>query len=116
LRGTAGNAARLPKEIADHLRGGRFATFEEFGKCFWQTVAQSEHLSSRFSASNRALMAAGNSPKVALTQQVGKHIAYEIHHLDPISEGGGVYNMGNLLVATPRFHGVYVWALAFEAD
>ena len=29
---------------------------------------------------------------------------YVIHHRKPIHDGGGVYDLGNIVISTPRFH------------
>ncbi|EPH2777972.1 TPA: HNH endonuclease [Klebsiella pneumoniae] len=29
---------------------------------------------------------------------------YEIHHIKPIEEGGGVYDIDNLRIVTPKLH------------
>ena len=29
---------------------------------------------------------------------------YNLHHVTPIHEGGGVYDLNNIYVVTPRYH------------
>ena len=41
---------------------------------------------------------------MVMQQQYKKQGSYVIHHIQPISKGGGVYDMGNLVVVTPRYH------------
>lgn len=49
-------------------------------------------------------MRAGNAPFVARRQAVGARRTYELHHVTPIDQGGGVYDLDNLMITTPRFH------------
>ena len=36
--------------------------------------------------------------------ELSKEISYVLHHNTPIQRGGGVYDMNNIAVMTPRFH------------
>ncbi len=49
-------------------------------------------------------MANGYAPLVVASQRYGGGRTYVLHHRIPIQHGGGVYDLGNLLVATPRYH------------
>ena len=49
-------------------------------------------------------MGVGKAPRVAKAQTVGKLDAYVLHHRMPIQRGGGVYDLDNIVVVTPRFH------------
>jgi hypothetical protein len=44
------------------------------------------------------------APIAHSSQQVGGNVSYVLHHVLPIQHGGGVYDMSNLIVVTPRFH------------
>jgi len=37
-------------------------------------------------------------------QRLGDQKSYILHHLTPINKGGGVYDLDNLLITTPRYH------------
>jgi RHS repeat-associated protein len=104
LRGSHGNAGRMPGQVADRLRGRTFKDFGEFREAFWQEVGNDPSLSSQFSRSNQTLMRAGKTPAAVLGQSYGGQNGYVLHHIDPIQHGGGVYDLDNILVATPRFH------------
>ncbi len=39
-----------------------------------------------------------------MDQRAGGHVKYILHHKTPISQGGGVYDLDNLIVVTPRYH------------
>lgn len=103
-RGTHGNAGVFPRSIADQLRGQKFRDFDHFRSEFWKAVSKDTDLSGQFSKSNIARMSDGLAPKVSVTQGVGKNTSYVLHHIEPIQHGGGVYDMDNLLIVTPRYH------------
>jgi hypothetical protein len=80
MRGQAGNAGVFPRQIADKLRGMRFRDFDEFRETFWKEVAKDEELARQFTTSNRTLMSRGRAPKVIISEAVGEHNTYELHH------------------------------------
>ncbi|MFE9751133.1 HNH endonuclease signature motif containing protein [Saccharothrix saharensis] len=86
------------------LDGRRFGSFDDLREAFWTAVHADENLRNQFSASNQANMAAGRAPFVHPSQQYGGQRRYVLHHLDPIQHGGGVYDLNNLVVVTPRYH------------
>jgi hypothetical protein len=103
LRGTAQNAGLVPRSVGETIRGRMFNTFDEFRGAFWKTVADSPY-AAEFDDGNRALMRAGRAPTAPETQWVGGRVKYELHHIQPIQHGGSVYDMSNIMIATPRFH------------
>ena len=54
-----------------------------------------------FSLGNRTLMKRGKAPFAVPERWNGKYV---IHHRKPIHDGGGVYDLGNILISTLRFH------------
>ena len=59
------------------------------------------------SEDQRSAMIRGESPFVPRTQRTGlarNQRVYLLHHATPIVQGGGVYDLGNIYVLTPRFH------------
>src|SRR6185503_5340752 len=104
LRGTHGNAGRVPEPIADALHGREFKNFDDFRGAFWRAIAADEKTSSVFNAEDRARMARGFAPGSHLSQHYGKNKSYVIHHNVPIQHGGGVYDMSNLSIVTPLSH------------
>jgi len=104
LRGTDGNVGIIPGQVAAQLAGQRFANFDAFREAFWTTVGNTPELASQFNRANQARMMDGYAPIAPESQHVGDQGAYVLHHIDPIQHGGGVYDMSNLLVVTPRYH------------
>lgn len=104
LRGAEGNAGRFPGQIARQLDTQTFKNFKEFREAFWAAVAKDPDLSRQFSLSNIKRMEGGNAPFVVRSQQVGGLRNYVLHHATPIHHGGGVYDMRNIVIVTPRFH------------
>lgn len=103
MRGSNGNAGVIPKEIADNLSGKSFNNFDEFRGAFWEEVGNSKYVN-EFGASNITRMQDGLAPIAQKSQQYGKIKSYVLHHMDPIYNGGGVYDLDNLKIVTPRFH------------
>ncbi|MFC3757631.1 DUF6531 domain-containing protein [Chryseobacterium tructae] len=104
LKGTNGNAGLFPADIADNLRGKSFGSFKDFREAFWKEVATNPKYSSAFSPQNIKRMEKGRAPKAHKSQWDGKVGSYQLHHITPIHAGGGVFDMDNLLIVTPRFH------------
>lgn len=104
LKGSEGNAGKIPHRIAERLSGRNFNSFNDFRKAFWIEVSMDKNLSSQFSDKNRELMSSGQAPIAIKSQQVGGRMRYEIDHQIEIQNGGGVYDMNNLIIRTPRNH------------
>jgi hypothetical protein len=94
----------VPAHIADELRGQDFRDFDKFRERLWNTVANDSTLSEQFNPLNLVLMKKGYSPFAPQSEQVGGRQKFEIHHRHPISEGGEVYNMDNMVIMTPKAH------------
>ncbi|WP_413667267.1 RHS repeat-associated core domain-containing protein [Mucilaginibacter sp. Mucisp86] len=104
LRGTQGNAGPVPSSIAAKLSGRGFNSFDEFRSAFWKEVAADKDLASQFSKSNITLMSKGNAPIAVKEQALGGQQSYILHHIIPISRGGDVYDMNNIMITTPLYH------------
>jgi hypothetical protein len=109
LRGTQGNAGLFPAQVAEKLQGREFRNFNEFRAAFWIAVADTPSLASQFSPSNQTAMRNGNAPVAVNTQRFGGSGSYILHHTTPIAKGGGVYDMSNLTIVTPRMHQEILW-------
>jgi hypothetical protein len=68
------------------------------------TVANTPEFATNFSAQNLAYMRRGSAPIALTSQSYGSQTRYILHHIQPIQNGGGVYDMTNILVVTPLFH------------
>ncbi|MBX4262272.1 HNH endonuclease [Clostridium estertheticum] len=49
-------------------------------------------------------MKTGKAPFAPKVASVGKQSKYVIHHKQPIAKGGGVYDLDNLIIASPKMH------------
>ncbi|EKC1749501.1 S-type pyocin domain-containing protein, partial [Salmonella enterica] len=99
-----GEGVPIPERIADRLRGLEFSSFDAFRKALWTEVGKDPELSKNLSPSNKAGVLKGYSPFTPKEQQVGGRKVHELHHDKPISQGGGVYDMDNIRVTTPKRH------------
>ena len=105
FRGTEANAAKIPKQIAEKMKGMEFSNFDQFRQKFWKLVADDPVLSKNFSPGDLVRMKSqGRSPRVLDSQRYGGRSAYEIHHSTPINQGGAVYDIDNLVIVTPKYH------------
>lgn len=104
LKGSHGNAGRVPPAIREAMGGVSYGSWAEFRGAFWKAVAGNDELAGQFSKSNRAQMAKGNAPFVHSSQTYAGRDRYEIHHITPRSRGGAPYDFNNLVVVTPKFH------------
>jgi hypothetical protein len=106
LQETGGSAGLIPGQVAARLRTRTFASFDEFQEAFWREVAADAELSAGFTQANRTLMAQGQAPFAQAAEQYGGTAGgrFILHHIVPIEHGGGVYDMSNLLVTSPRLH------------
>lgn len=99
-----GEGAPVPAQIADQLRGREFKNFRAFREAFWKAVAGDPELAAQFDRSALASMKDGQSPFVKESEQVGKRVKIELHHRKYISEGGGVYEVDNIVAMTLKRH------------
>lgn len=105
LRGTHGNAGKVPGQVAEKMRGMEFKNFDEFRQTFWKTVADDPVLCRGFDPEDIKLMKTkGTAPLVADEQTLGRINSYQLHHAKPIHDNGPVYDFDNIYVLTPKFH------------
>ncbi|WP_459207909.1 S-type pyocin domain-containing protein [Pseudomonas sp. MLB6B] len=99
------NGAPIPDRIAEALRGMEFKTFDAFRKRFWKTIANDVEFSELFSEDDLFRMKKeGYAPRVDFIDSYKRHATLVLHHLLPINEGGGVYDIDNIRVVTPAVH------------
>jgi hypothetical protein len=103
--GTDRNVGRVPQQVADRLRGREFETFDEFRREFWRAVADTPELARQFSPMEvRNMRHRGLAPLVDDSQVSKGKNTFQLHHRTPISQGGAVYDLDNILIVTPRYH------------
>lgn len=100
--------APFPGQIARKMQTiGNFKSFDEFRETFWKLVASDPALSQGWSAANLQRMRAGLAPRVPAGQAVGggSNAVYQLNHKLAIKNSGEVYNMQNIEIVSPAFHG-----------
>jgi hypothetical protein len=100
----AGEGSPVPTRIADQLRGREFSSFDAFRKAFWKAVAADSELSRQFKPRNLSDMAKGFAPAAPKSEQIGRRISFELHHVELIKDGGAVYDVDNLRAVTSKHH------------
>ncbi|EAV6897415.1 TPA: S-type pyocin domain-containing protein, partial [Salmonella enterica] len=96
--------APVPDRIADKLSGKEFRNFDDFRKKFWEEVSKDPELSKQFSPGNKKRMSQGLAPRARNKDTIGGRRSFELHHNKPVSQDGGVYDMDNLRITTPKRH------------
>jgi hypothetical protein len=99
-----GMGAPIPSHIADQLRWQEFRNFHGFRRAFWKAISADAELSNQFKTIDLILMRRGKAPFASPTDRNGGRVKFEIHHVFEVAQGGGVYDMDNLLVMTPKRH------------
>ncbi|KGB99172.1 HNH endonuclease [Burkholderia cepacia] len=97
----------IPAQVSDALVGRTFNSFDGLRSAIWEQIGNSQDLNSGFSRANLAQLRAGNAPfapgeYLADTGAFGER--FNIHHVDPISSGGRVYDLSNLRIVSPKVH------------
>lgn len=99
----SGMGVPIPTQVADALRGRNFKSFDTFRSALWEAVSASS-AADQFIPQNVDRMRTGRAPRVRKADRAGGRLSYELHHLEKVSEGGGVYDIDNLRVNTPKNH------------
>jgi hypothetical protein len=99
-------AGEIPQQVATKLRGQTFKNFDDFRIKFWKAVSEVPEIANEFSSSNQQRMSMGHAPHVPEGAESASHKTYILHHINPIHNGGGVYDLGNLVVVSPKYHDV----------
>ncbi|WP_349987208.1 S-type pyocin domain-containing protein [Pseudomonas alloputida] len=97
--------APIPAQIAELLKSREFRNFDAFRRQFWKAVANDPELSKQFDEMSLSRMRKnGYSPIVDFPDSHLSQKTFILHHVIPISEGGGVYDMDNIRIVTPLSH------------
>ncbi|MFT6921972.1 MAG: hypothetical protein ACJA1C_000970 [Crocinitomicaceae bacterium] len=88
------------------MRGMDFKNFADFRETFWKMVGNDPELSANFGPDNVTRMKDGKAPYVVSSEATGggSNAKYQLNHIDPIKSGGGVYDISNLEVVSPKTH------------
>lgn len=105
-RSNATNAlgSPVPAVIAEALSGKKYAEFRNLKRAIWRELSKHPELTKDMNSANLSLIAKGMAPYVPRNERKGGRIRFEIHHINPISKGGDVYNIDNLMFNTPANH------------
>ena len=96
----------IPQEVAQQLVGKQVSSFDELRGEIYKGISNSSY-ADEFSASNQTLMADGLAPYAPESLQTGNNYnqeKYNIHHVNPVEDGGDVYNLDNLAIVAPQAH------------
>ena len=98
----------FPRQVADILRGQYFSSFRKFREAFWKAVSDVPVLKESFSAQNQARIRDGLAPFARELDQVGGRTKFELDHMETLEIMGKqtLMNMDEIMVASPRIHGV----------
>ncbi|WP_414156407.1 S-type pyocin domain-containing protein [Pseudomonas sp. BNK-30] len=96
--------APIPAQIASELRGKKFSSFGEFRRRLWQLIGRSPLFENQFGLGDLLIMRRGLAPLADPDERIGAKIKYEIHHVKRIVDGGGVYDVDNLRIVSPKSH------------
>ncbi|MFK3972645.1 S-type pyocin domain-containing protein [Pseudomonas sp. NPDC087358] len=99
-----GMGSQIPSAVADALRGREYSEFRSLKKAIWREISKLPEITQHMDEMNIALIRSGKSPIAPRGERKGGRIRYEIHHKDPISNGGNVYGIDNLVFSTPANH------------
>jgi hypothetical protein len=94
----------VPRQVADQLRGREFRDWPHFRQSFWQAVADVPELAGQFNSQNRRLMAQGNAPFAIRSHYVGRQKEFHLHHVQRLTDGGAMYDVDNIRLASPLQH------------
>ena len=103
---TKGRVSQVPGQIAARMRGMRFNNWRSFRETFWKTLSRDAGISGEFSAVNQARMQNGLAPFVEGGQSVGggANAVLQLNHIEPIEQGGSLYDFDNIEIVTPFAH------------
>jgi hypothetical protein len=102
-----GVATPIPAQVGDALLGRTFNTFDDLRSAIWEHIGSNSELTNGFSRSNLAQLNGGRAPFAP-----AEHLAeggafgerFNLHHHDPIFNGGPVYDLSNLRIVSPKLH------------
>jgi len=97
----------IPAQIGDALAGMKFNTFDDLRSAIWEQIGNNPELNSGFTPRNVQLMRdeyAPLAPPQYLNESGAFGKRFNLHHVDPIGNGGAVYDLSNLQIVSPKVH------------
>jgi hypothetical protein len=97
----------IPSQVGDALVGKQFNTFDDLRSAIWEQIGNSPELNSGFTPRNVQLMQDGYaplSPPQYLNESGAFGKGFNLHHVDPVGNGGAVYDLSNLQIVSPKVH------------
>ena len=101
----AGVQTPIPLQVARQLEGQSFKTFDELREAVWRTIGNDAELNAGFGQQAMGQMGIGNAPfapRAFQNDQFGGR--FNLHHVDPIANGGAVYDLSNIRIVSPTGH------------
>ncbi|HLV77593.1 MAG TPA: hypothetical protein VKY53_06705, partial [Marinobacter sp.] len=97
-------AARMGASVMSTAASTVLLAFWPSKLAFWVEVSADEGMRSQFSPANVNRMRKGRAPRAPMIHTVGGRRSFELHHLNEVRNGGGIYELDNLRVNTPKNH------------
>ncbi|QNN46213.1 putative Ig domain-containing protein [Thermomonas brevis] len=97
----------IPSQVGDALVGMKFNTFDDLRSAIWEQIGGNPELNSGFTPRNVQLMRDGYAPRTPpqyLNDNGAFGKGFNLHHVDPIKNGGAVYDLSNLQIVSPKAH------------
>lgn len=94
----------VPASVAERLRGRSFASFDSFRRAFWREIGRDLSALGAPEGSFQRLTGFGRAIPADKDGRAGRRTRLEIHHVKPISEGGEVYDVDNMIIVSPAAH------------
>jgi hypothetical protein len=91
--------------VHQEMIGKRVENFSHFRRLFWMSAFNShEAMIRNICKKNELFWTSRMSPFCMDEQITGRRVRYELHHINPIHNGGCPYDLSNILACTPMFH------------
>ena len=102
-----GTTIAIPQEVAQQLVGKQYSSFDALREDIYIGISNLQY-AGEFDSVNQTLMGKGNAPFAPGSLQTGdaafNQMKYNIHHTQPVEDGGDVYNLDNLSIMAPKTH------------
>ena len=112
----AGVPTLIPAQVGEALAGQQFNTFGDLQSAIWEHIGSNPELNGEFTSQNVAQMQDGFAPFAPaeyLNETGAFGRSFNIHHIDPISNGGSVYDLSNLQLVSPKAHYIIHYGSGF---